>query len=100
MCSGFTPRPAQIASNLPVPAESCPPVIAVVSLSDIITVILVFSLTASSKPVIPEWVKVESPITETEGNRPPSAAPFAIVIEAPMSRQESIALKGGSAPSV
>ena len=100
MCSGFTPKPAQMASSLPVPAESCPPVMAVVSLSEITTVMLVFSFTASRRPVIPEWVKVESPITATEGNKPPSAAPFAMVIEAPMSRQESIALNGGSAPRV
>ena len=60
----------------------------------------VFSLTASNKPVIPEWVKVESPITATVGNNPASQAPLAIVIEAPMSTQELMDWKGGSAPKV
>ena len=49
---------------------------------------------------MPEWVKVESPITATEGNCPPSAAPLAIVTEAPISTQVSIARNGGSEPSV
>lgn len=53
-CSGSTPNPRQIASNLFVPAESCPPVMAVVRLSEITTVILARSFTASSRPVIPE----------------------------------------------
>ena len=65
--AGSTPIPAQIDSIRPVPAESCPPVIAVVSLSEITIVIFVFSLTQSSKPVIPECVNVESPITDTAG---------------------------------
>ncbi len=76
------------------PAESCPPVMPVVRLSDMITTILLFSLMASRRPVIPECVKVESPIMDTAGNWPASAAPLAIVIDAPMSTQESIALKG------
>ena len=46
-----------------------------------------------------EWVKVESPITATAGWTPASEAPFAIVMEAPMSTQESMALKGALAPN-
>ena len=65
-----------------------------------ITVMAAWSLTASSRPVIPECVKVESPITAMAGRWPASAAPLAIVIEAPMSTQESMARNGGSAPSV
>ena len=57
MCAGSTPIPAQIDSSRPVPAESCPPVMAVVSLSEITMVMFVFSLTQSSNPVIPEWGK-------------------------------------------
>ena len=49
---------------LPAPVTA---VIAVVKLSEITTVILALSLTASSRPVIPLWVKVESPITATAG---------------------------------
>ena len=63
-------------------------------------VTLAFSFTQSNSPVIPEWVNVESPMTATAGKRPPSAAPFAIVMEAPMSTHELIALKGAFAPSV
>ena len=100
MCSGSTPSPAQICSRRPVPAESWPPVMPVVRLSEITTVMLLFSFTASSRAVMPEWVKVESPITATEGNCPPSAAPLAIVTEAPISTQVSIARNGGSEPSV
>ena len=99
-CSGSTPSPMQMASNLLVPAESCPPVIPVVRLSEMITVMFDLSFTASSNPVIPEWVNVESPITAIDGNNPASAAPFAIVIEAPISTQLDRALNGGSAPSV
>jgi len=40
-------------------------------------------------------VNVESPITDTAGYNPASAAPFAMVIEAPMSTQELIAWNGG-----
>ena len=47
-----------------------------------------FSFTASSKPVIPECVKVESPIIATAGNNPASEAPLAMVIDAPMSTHE------------
>ena len=90
----------QMASSLWVPAESCPPVMPVVRLSDMTTVMLLLSLTASSSPVMPLWVKVESPITATEGKSPASAAPFAMVMDAPMSTQLASALKGGSAPSV
>ena len=59
-----------------------------------------FLFTASSSPVIPEWEKVESPITATLGINPASAAPTAIVTDAPISTQELIALNGGRAPSV
>ena len=100
MCSGATPMPAQMASRRPVPAESCPPVMAVVSLSEMTMVTLEFSFTQSSNPVMPEWVKVESPMTATAGCTPASEAPFAIVMEAPMSTQELMALKGALAPKV
>ena len=49
---------------------------------------------------MPECVNVESPMTATDGWMPASAAPFAIVTEAPMSTQDEIAWKGGNAPSV
>lgn len=75
---GAIPMPAQMASRRPVPAESCPPVMAVVSLSEMTMVTSAFSLTQSSSPVMPEWVKVESPMTATAGCRPASEAPFAI----------------------
>lgn len=42
MCSGSTPSPAQICSRRPVPAESWPPVMPVVRLSEITTVMLLF----------------------------------------------------------
>ena len=99
-CSGERPSPMHMASNLFVPAESCPPVIAVVRLSEIMTVILALSFMASRRPVIPECVKVESPITAIAGKTPASAAPFAMVMEAPISTQLSIARNGGKAPSV
>ena len=89
-----------MASNLCVPAESCPPVIAVVRLSDRMTVMAALSLTASRRLVMPECVKVESPMTAMAGCTPASAAPFAMVMEAPMSTQESMARNGGSAPRV
>ena len=89
-----------MASNLLVPAESCPPVMPVVRLSEMMTVMFDLSLTASSSPVIPEWVKVESPMTAIAGKSPASAAPFAMVIDAPISTQLDRALNGGSAPRV
>ena len=64
------------------------------------TVMSARSFTASSRPVMPEWVKVESPITATEGCWPASAAPLAMVIEAPMSTHVSMACSGASHPSV
>ena len=64
------------------------------------TVMFACSFTASNSPVIPEWVKVESPITAIEGCCPASAAPLAMVIEAPMSTQVSMAWNGASHPSV
>ena len=72
----------------------------VVRLSEMTTVMFVPSFTASSSPVIPEWVKVESPMTARAGCCPASAAPLAIVIEAPMSTQVSMAWNGESHPSV
>jgi len=45
-------------------------------------------------------VNVESPITAIEGRTPASAAPFAIVIDAPISTQELIEFHGGRAPKV
>ena len=51
-----------------------------------------FSQMASSSPVIPECVKVESPMTATGCFIPASAAPLARVMEAPMSTQEVMAL--------
>ena len=62
-CSGFTPSPIQISSIFPVPWESCPPVIPVVRLSEMITSMSLSSFTASRRPERPEWVNVESPIT-------------------------------------
>ena len=49
---------------------------------------------------MPEWVKVESPMIDTAGRWPASAAPLAMVIEAPMSTQVSMALNGASQPRV
>ena len=72
----------------------------VVSLSDMMMVTGVFSETQSSKPVIPEWVNVESPINATACFMPASAAPFAMVMEAPMSTHELIEFKGGKADKV
>ena len=64
------------------------------------TTTFAFELTQSSSPVMPLWVKVESPMTAMEGCCPASAAPFAIVTEAPISTQAWIAWKGESAPRV
>lgn len=64
------------------------------------TVMAALAFTASSRPVMPEWVKVESPMTATAGCCPASAAPLAIVIEAPMSSTVSMAWNGASQPSV
>ena len=58
------------------------------------------SLTASSRPVMPECVKVESPMMATDGKSPASAAPLAMVMDAPMSTQLARALNGGRAPRV
>ena len=49
---------------------------------------------------MPEWVKVESPMTAMVGCCPACAAPMAMVIEAPMSTQVSMAWNGASQPSV
>ena len=92
--------PLHMDSILPYAEESCPPVMETDSLSDMITVILEFSFTASNSPVIPEWVNVESPITDTAGKSPASEAPLAMVMEAPISTQELMASKGGKAPKV
>jgi len=64
------------------------------------TVTFAFSTTQSRRPVRPEWVNVESPIRAIAGWSPAAAAPLAIVIEAPISTQVSIASYGGRAPSV
>src|ERR1035437_10491493 len=100
MCARLTPIPAHICSSLPVACDFCPPVIPVVELSDIMIVTREFLTTASSNPVIPECVKVESPITAIDGNNPASDAPIAMVTEAPISTHELIALYGGSAARV
>ena len=112
MCSAATPMPAQMASRRPVPAESCPPVMAVVSLSEMTMVTLEFSFTQSSNPVMPEWVKVAKWTQFNENEMPLYSLPlkiedapqgtksFAIVMEAPMSTQELMALKGALAPKV
>ena len=99
-CSGATPSPMQICSSRPVPALSCPPVIPVVRLSLISTTTFALAFTQSNKPVIPEWVNVLSPITAIAGCCPASAAPLAIVTDAPISTQACIAWKGDSAPKV
>ena len=99
-CSSLNPSPRQMASNLLVPAESWPPVMPVVRLSLMMTVMLAFSLMASSSPVMPLWVKVESPMIATAGHCPASAAPFAIVMLAPMSTHEWMAWNGGRNPRV
>jgi hypothetical protein len=57
-------------------------------LSEIIIVTDDFFITASSSPVIPECVKVESPMTAMDGFKPASAAPIAMVTDAPISTQE------------
>ena len=85
-CSWGTPRPLTISSSFPSAAESCPPVIPTVRLSSMTTQI------ASRSPVIPECVNVESPMTATGYGSPASAAPFAIVMDAPMSTQDVMAL--------
>ena len=87
MCSGSTPIPLQMSSSLPVPAESWPPVIPVVRLSDMQSTMSDLEFTASRRPVMPLWVNVESPITAIEGHAPASAAPTAMVREAPISTQ-------------
>ncbi len=87
ICASSTPTPLQMSKKRPVPAESCPPVMAVVPLSEMITVRGEQSFTASRSPVMPEWVKVESPITQRAGRSPASAAPLAMVMEAPISTQ-------------
>ena len=84
MCPGSTPIPLQISMSLLVACDFCPPVMPVVELSEIITVTGVCSTTTSNNPVMPEWVKVESPITATDGCIPASDAPFAMVMDAPM----------------
>ena len=61
---------------------------------------LEFSLMASNSPVMPECVKVESPMMASDGNCPASAAPLAMVMEAPMSTHESMALNGFRNPRV
>lgn len=67
----------------------------VVRLSEMQIVTLAPALAQSRRPVIPLWVKVESPITATAGHTPELAAPSAIVTEAPISTQVWKELNGG-----
>ena len=71
--------------------DSCPPVMAAVSLSRMSSVMSVSACTASSSGVSPECRKVLSPITATAGRKPASAAPLAMPIEAPMHTHDSMA---------
>ncbi len=80
--------------------DSWPPVIAVVQLSRMTRVMLALYSAAARRGVIPEWPKVESPMTAIAGWRPASDAPLAIPTEAPMQTQVSIALWGGNQPRV
>ena len=79
-----------ISYKRPIAAEGWAPVMATAELSEMITVIGELSHTALNKPVMPEWVKVESPITAIAGNNPASAAPFAIGMDAPISIKVSM----------
>ena len=76
----------------------------VMRLSRMITLILERSYTALISPVMPLWIKVLSPSTTTvpRENALPCArsAPPAMPMLAPMHRQASMALSGGSAASV
>jgi hypothetical protein len=76
-----------------------PPVMATMLLSRMKTLMLCPRCTASSSGAMPEWVKVPSPITHSEGVMPACAAPMAMPIDEPMHRQEWMAWCGGSAPS-
>ena len=68
-----------------------PPVIAVVSLSRMMSVMSVSAATASISGVTPEWRNVLSPMTAITGLRPASAAPLAMPTDAPMQTHVSIA---------
>ena len=75
-----------------------------IELSRIITVLLPLLYTMSTRPVIPECINVESPITDTSFllNSAPLAfaIPCAALIEAPIQIVVSTLCKGGVAPSV
>ena len=77
---------------------------AVVLLSRMQTVPVPLLYTVAMSDESPEWANVESPITATMGlcSRPASASskPCDIEIDAPMSRQVSMAESGGRAASV
>ena len=58
-----------------------------------------------NSPVMPEWKKVESPMTATGFSFRPAisltlAIPWAALMLAPMQMQVCMALMGGSAPRV
>ena len=76
----------------------------VMRLSRITTVMVSRLYTASTSEVMPLWIKVLSPSTATvpRENALPCArsAPPAMPMLAPMHRQASMALSGGSAASV
>ena len=75
----------------------------VVRLSRMMTVIFALLYTASIRPVMPLWMKVESPMTATECLCASGSAlsnPIAMPMLAPMHTTTSIAESGGTAPSV
>ena len=76
----------------------------VIELSNIITVLIPLLYTISIKPVIPEWINVESPITETNflANSLPRAfaIPKAADTDAPIQIVESTLSNGFVAPRV
>jgi len=86
---------------------SCPPVMAVVRLSKMMTTEEPPFHTMLSSPVMPEWKKVESPMTDTlrfflscAASPRAFSMPWAVVTPAPMHTSECSALKGGWMPSV
>ena len=89
---------------LPVVGLSWWPVMPVMELSRMMTVLMPLLYTTSIRPVIPEWMKVESPMTLTSflANSGPRALamPRAAPMDAPMQMVVSMALRGGVAPKV
>ena len=73
---------------------------AVEELSRINTRMFAELYTALISAGIPEWRKVESPITAATFRTPCLAMPAALLMLAPMHRQVSMAERGGLAPSV